>query len=74
MEKQVIYEISETTQQVSNGLMQNIAELKQEITELRHWDEAAQETIKNLNQKIQALTTTLITHYDKSWFDQTVSF
>lgn len=74
MEKQVIYEISETTQQVINGLMQNIAELKQEITELRHWDEAAQETIKNLNQKIQALTTTLITHYDKSWFDQTVSF
>ena len=74
MEKQVIYEISETTQQVITGLMQNIAELKQEITELRHWDEAAQETIKNLNQKIQALTTTLITHYDKSWFDQTVSF
>ena len=34
----------------------------------------AQESLINANQKIEALTTTLITHYDKSWFDQTVSF
>jgi hypothetical protein len=34
----------------------------------------AQESLANANLKIQSLTATLITHYDKSWFDQTVSF
>lgn len=55
-----VYEISETTQSVINGLMQKVAELEK--------------SLENANQKVQALTTTLITHYDKSWFDQTVSF
>jgi hypothetical protein len=32
----------------------------------------AQESLANANLKIQSLTATLITHYDKSWFDQTV--
>ena len=54
-----VYEISETTQSVINGLMQNVAELEK--------------SLENANQKVQALTTTLIKHYDKSWFDQTVS-
>ncbi len=69
-----VYEISETTHKV-------ISDLQQEVRELRHWDEAnldnikrLQEQLENANQKVQALTTTLIKHYDKSWFDQTVSF
>jgi prefoldin subunit 5 len=36
--------------------------------------EELEKSLENANQKIQALTTTLITHYDKSWFDQTVKF
>lgn len=48
-------------------LKKRIDKLEMEISQLMDHN-------ANLNLKIQALTTTLITHYDKSWFDQTVSF
>ena len=58
-------------------LEMEISRLQTDVVELMEMREndfiQANQTIKNLNQKIQALTTTLITHYDKSWFDQTVS-
>lgn len=63
MEKQVIYQISETTQAVINGLMKQISEQNQ--------------TIENLQNKLEATTEMLIKYYnkvDEHWFDQTVSF
>ena len=88
MEKQVIYEISETTQQVINGLMQQISELNHIISnletdvvalmELRENDYIqANQTIENLQNKLEATTEMLIKYYnkvDEHWFDQTVSF
>lgn len=59
---------------VDADLYEVIQNLRQENSELRHWEEAAQDRIKNLSMKLEAVTTTLIKHYDKSWFDQTVSF
>lgn len=88
MEKQVIYEISETTQQVINGLMQQISEQNHIISnletdvvalmELRENDFIqANQTIENLQNKLEATTEMLIKYYnkvDEHWFDQTVSF
>lgn len=88
MEKQVIYEISETTQAVINGLMQQISEQKHIISnletdvvalmELRENDFIqANQTIENLQNKLEATTEMLIKYYnkvDEHWFDQTVSF
>lgn len=88
MEKQVIYEISETTQQVINGLMQQISEQNHIISnletdvvalmELRENDFIqANQTIENLQNKLEATTAMLIKYYnkvDEHWFDQTVSF
>jgi hypothetical protein len=84
MEKQVVYEISETTQLVINGLMQNIAELKQEVSELRHWEEAHLEKIAEMYETLEMYKFThnsqrmLIVDLkeqlkaSESWFDQTV--
>ena len=46
---------------------------KKRIDQLEMKISQLMENNTNLNLKIQALTTTLIKHYDKSWFDQTVS-
>lgn len=85
MKKQVIYEISEITQQVINGLMQEISELKhinsnletdvQGLITLRDNDRVQAEYSMDIQErKIERLTNLLITHYnDTSWFDQTVS-
>jgi high-affinity Fe2+/Pb2+ permease len=75
MEKQIVYEISETTQQVINGLMRQIADLEQIISNLetdviavmnlRENDHVqAAKTIENQQQKIDSLTATLIRHYE----------
>lgn len=88
MEKQVIYEISETTQAVINGLMQQISELNHIISnletdvvalmELRENDYIqANQTIENLENKLEATSKMLIKYYNQAadhWFDQTVSF
>ena len=88
MEKQVIYEISETTQQVINGLMQQISEqnhiisnLETDVVALMEMREndfiQANQTIENLQNKLEATTEMLIKYYnkvDEHWFDQTVSF
>ena len=88
MEKQVIYEISETTQQVINGLMQQISEqnhissnLETDVVALMKLREndfiQANQTIENLQNKLEATTEMLIKYYnkvDEHWFDQTVSF
>ena len=87
MEKQVIYEISETTQAVINGLMQQISEQNHIISnletdvlalmELRENDFIqANQTIEDLQNKLEAITKMLIKYYnkvDEHWFDQTVS-
>lgn len=85
MEKQVIYEISETTQRVINGLMQQISEQNhiisnletdvQALITLRDNDRIQAEYSMDIQErKIERLTNLLITHYnDTSWFDQTVS-
>ena len=88
MEKQVIYEISETTQQVINGLMKQISEqnhiisnLETDVVALMEMREndfiQANQTIENLQNKLEATTEMLIKYYnkvDEHWFDQTVSF
>ena len=85
MEKQVIYEISETTQAVINGLMRQIADQKHIISNLETDVEAliklrdndriqAEYSMDLQERKIERLTNLLITHYnDTTWFDQTVS-
>jgi hypothetical protein len=88
MEKQVIYEISETTQQVINGLMKQISEqnhiisnLETDVVALMEMREndfiQANQTIENIQNKLEATTEMLIKYYnkvDEHWFDQTVSF
>ena len=88
MEKQVIYEISETTQAVINGLMQQIAEQNHIISnlqtdvlglmEMRENDFIqANQTIENLQNKLEATSKMLIKYYNQAadhWFDKTVSF
>lgn len=87
MEKQVVYEISETTQLVIHGLTRQIHDLEQIISNLetdvvalmnlRENDFVqANQTIENLQNKLEATTAMLIKYYDKAdqhWFDQTVS-
>jgi hypothetical protein len=85
MEKQVIYEISETTQLVIHGLTRQIHDLEQIISnletdvealiKLRENDRVQAEYSMDLQErKIERLTNLLITHYnDTTWFDQTVS-
>jgi hypothetical protein len=85
MEKQVVYEISETTQLVIHGLTRQIYDLEQIISNLETDVEAliklrdndriqAEYSMDLQEQKIERLTNLLITHYnDTTWFDQTVS-
>lgn len=84
----MIYEISETTQAVINGLMQQISEqnhiisnLETDVVALMEMREndfiQANQTIENLQNKLEATTEMLIKYYnkvDEHWFDQTVSF
>lgn len=83
-----IYEISETTQSVINGLMQQIAEQNHIISnlqtdvlglmEMRENDFIqANQTIENLQNKLEATSKMLIKYYNQAadhWFDKTVSF
>ena len=87
MEKQVIYEISETTQLVIHGLTRQIHDLEQIISNLETDVVAlmnlrendfiqANQTIEDLQNKLEATTKMLIKYYnkvDEHWFDQTVS-
>jgi hypothetical protein len=85
MEKQVIYEISETTQLVIHGLTRQIHDLEHIISNLETDVEAliklrdndriqAEYSMDLQERKIERLTNLLITHYnDTTWFDQTVS-
>ncbi len=79
-----VYEISETTQKVLNGLMENISLLKQEVSELRNCDKAHIEEISEMKEKLdmykfaydsqRVLITQLKEQLNGQWFDQTVSF
>jgi uncharacterized protein YeeX (DUF496 family) len=87
MEKQVIYEISETTQLVIHGLTRQIHDLEHIISNLETDVVAlmnlrendfiqANQTIEDLQNKLEATTKMLIKYYnkvDEQWFDQTVS-
>ena len=85
MEKQVVYEISETTQLVIHGLTRQIHDLEHIISNLETDVEAliklrdndriqAEYSMDLQERKIERLTNLLITHYnDTTWFDQTVS-
>lgn len=73
MEKQVIYEISETTQQVINGLMENISILNQRITDSELVRKNQQAHIVRLLEQLNP-THPVFGHKHDAWFDQTVSF
>ena len=72
-QKQAI-DLAEAYNQFVRMWESNVDNINYEAEQLKLEVEQLRRSLRNADSKIAALTTTLITHYDKSWFDQTVSF